>query len=413
MTILYSIFIYLFWGTIKFLSFFHPKAKLWIDGRTNWKQKLNQHNFKNNIWVWFHCSSFGEFEDFRELLILYREKYQTKKIILTFSSPSGYVAFKNIDFADLVFYMPLDTKSNARFFLSKIKPQLVVFSRSELWFNFLSVIKERKINSVLVSLSLVEKSSFLKFPQKYLYKKCLKSFTKIYCQNKKTKVLLSKSFGIENTLITGNTRIDRIVKSFNNFQEYNDIEKFINNDFCVIVGSSLEKDEKIILSVIESFKNEPIKWLIVPHEINQTKIDLVINKNPSKFIKYSKLGFNKSNANVMYVDFVGGLKYLYKYANFAVVGGGFNKIGIHNIIEPAIFGLEIAFGPNHRNYQEALDLIDLKGASIFNNTKELIALIENHRKRNNLNLNKRIKNYVISNKGASEKILNDLTKLFK
>ena len=404
MKLIYTLIIKLYGLSIIIISPFNKKAYLLKTGRKDWKLKL-RNAIGNKNWDWFHCSSFGEFEDFRELIKLYKQNSK-RKIILTFHSPSGFECFKNTTLADLVFYIPLDTPNNAKEFLDIVKPKIIVFSRSDLWFNFLKEIKKREIKSCLVGLSLTDESNFLKFPQNKLYKQCFNVFNLIFTQNAKTTKLLKDRFNIYSITI-GNTRIDRVYNASLSRKEYSKIKSFKNNKFCVVVGSSLFKDEELILKAIQELKDYPIKWIIVPHEINHKKIDSYIEKNQNTFTKYSIYNKNK-NHNVMFVDFIGGLKHIYQYGDLAFVGGGFDNIGIHNIIEPAVYGLPIVFGPNHRNYPEAISLINIGGAQIINNHFDLIDKINAIINENSSNQN--IIDYVIKNKGASQKILSCILK---
>jgi len=405
MIVIYNIVINLYGLAIWLIAPFNQKAKDLYIGRKNWQQDLKT-SIKDFNWDWFHCSSYGEFEDIRELLTLFNNKKENK-ILLTFHSPSGYKYFKDTPLADKVMYIPLDTSKNAKIFISILKPKRVFFSRSDLWFNFLKEVKRNRINNYLIALSLTKQSRFAKWPQRKLYIACFSYFSQVYVQNDLTQMLLQKWFN-KKSIICGNTRVDRVLNASLETKKYPKIEMFINNRFCVVVGSSLSKDETIILKAIENLKKDNVKWIIVPHDINNKQIRLYINANKEYFINYSNFQ-NYKNQNVLFIDFIGGLKHIYQYADLAFVGGGFDKIGIHNILEPAIYGVPILFGKNHRNYPEAIDLLKIGGATIINNHQELtdyIKLMLNKETDNSIKQN--VIDYVVKNKGGSELIYNNI-----
>ena len=408
METIYTLVIRLYLLTIKIAALFNPKAKLWIVGRRNWHFRLSSEIGSNEKWIWVHCSSHGEFEDCAEVIMNIRASQPSLKILLTFFSPSGMKAISGKNIADHVTYLPIDTKSNAKKFLHLVKPKLILFSRSDLWYNFLSEVKRREIPTFLISALLNPSSNFIKWPQKIIYKKCYESFTQIYCQNDETKELLEKQFMNKKCTITGNSRVDRVLRSPLD-RDFTNVSNFVGDSFCVIAGSCLKRDEKMILSVINQLRHLKIKWLIVPHEINEQEVDKQLSTDPSTFIKYSNMDALTKEHSVLYVDFVGGLKHLYKYGTIAIVGGGFNKIGIHNIIEPVFHGIPTTFGPNHKEYPEALALINKGFSVIHHNSLELKEIIEryyinppNSQTKNN------IREYVIKHSGASARIVDDI-----
>ena len=389
------------------------KARKWIDGRKNWRKELLKKRKPDEKWIWFHCSSVGEYEDsciiFSEIL----KQCPEKKSILTFFSPSGYELLKESPDYDLVMYLPLDTKKNAKDFLAILKPQVILFSRSELWYNLIVEIKKRKIPAFLLSLKLNNKSSFIKWPPRILSKDCFTAYTFIYCQDELTQKLLIKYFNVFNNVVTGNPRFDKIYKESMSLKTIPCIMQFVENSFVIVAGSVLPKDEEKILKVIKCLDKYNIKFIIVPHEIKNERIDYTINKIPGKAIRYSDIHKLTGFHNILYIDFVGALKYLYKYANFAVIGGGFDHIGIHNIVEPAVYGVKTAFGPNHKNYREAIDLIKIGGATIYNNESELLNIITNEIENpSDVAIKNEIMDYVRTNAGAGKKITDSLITQF-
>ncbi|MDX2173755.1 MAG: glycosyltransferase N-terminal domain-containing protein [Bacteroidota bacterium] len=409
MVTLYSISIYCYSFLISIVGLFNKKARLWIKGRENWEANLLDKIGKGDSWIWFHCSSLGEFEDCCEVFFKIQKEYSTRKTILTVFSPSAFEVLSTSNFFDVITYLPLDTKKNAIKFINIVKPKLILFSRSELWLNFLLEAKKKGSSLFLVSLKLSKESYFIKWPFKTIYKKCFRCFTHIFCQNSDTQKLVNSSLNITNTSITGNTRFERIFKQSQIDGTFHEIEKFAQNSLLVVIGSSLPKDEKIFLKIYNELKFLNIKWIIVPHEIEKTIIIKEIN--PYNLILYSSISKLNKGQDVLIIDKVGILKHIYKYAKLALIGGGFDKIGIHNILEPSVFGVQTAFGPNYRNYEEANDLIKIGGATIYRNSEELKDLIVN-KLTNPINneFQKKIKQYVKHNANNSSQIV-DIIKL--
>lgn len=376
MRIIYAIVIRAFYLGIFIASAFHKKAALWIVGRKHWEDHLMQICKAHHDWIWFHCASLGEYEDCCEVFLKIRRENAQKKTILTFSSPSGFEAMKGNHAFDQLMYLPLDTRQNAKRFVNILQPKAVLFSRSELWFNYLNEISKNAIPLFLLSLKMNATSSFIKWPLRSFYKKCFSAFQYIYCQDKLSQALLSSQFGLQNTQVTGNTRFERIYKQSRLEEEFPFIEDFCRNNFVIVAGSYLQSDLKLILATHQQFGNKNIKWILVPHEVNESEILRLKEWNPQKVLRYSEADALLPSHNTLIIDQVGVLKKLYKFADFAIIGGGFKRMGIHNIIEPAVYGIPVAFGPNHRNYQEALDLLEMKAAAIFDNSAALVKILE-------------------------------------
>ncbi len=387
---------------------FSRKLKERHHGLKNWQSKLKaQTNNKPNIWL--HCSSLGEYEDAIEVYDAIISSYKEYNFFLSFFSPSGYEIVKHDKRYHYVFYMPLDTKKNARTLIDILNPKYALFSRSEIWPNYLEQLRKNQTSSILLSSLIQQTSGFIKWPARNLFRASFNSFQHIYCQDETTKNYLEEVFQCSSFSITGNTRIDRIYNATLEVALPKELEDFIGSEFCVIVGSCLDKGEQMALSVIDKLSSIPIKWIIVPHEIDTTKIDQVVSKQPEQFIKYSNIQQLTKEHNILYFDNVGQLKHLYRLADLAIIGGGFSKMGIHSILEPAVYGVPVTFGPNHRNYTAAIDLLDLGAARIHNNEAELEQFILNLFNNPPLPAFKeKIKNYVKKDTGASQKIIQHL-----
>lgn len=397
--LIYNTVILSYSGAIHFAKLFSPKARLWVNGRKNWRKQLIEKRKLDDNWPWFHCASLGEYEDSCEIVLEIRKKQPQLKALLTFFSPSGYEQLKNSNDFDYVMYLPVDKASNVTDFLTILRPTVVLFSRSELWFNYTTEISKRNIPFFLISFRCSNNSRFLKWPATTIFKQCFSSFDHIFCQNKESQKLLADVFQLKNTSKTGNARFERVYKQSFAKKEMSKIAEFSSKHFTIVAGSVLPKDLKNILGLLDFFcSNNQIRLIIVPHEIIQVEIEKIILNNPKQILKYSDNPEIVNAHKIMIVDHVGSLKHIYKYADLAIIGGGFNKIGIHSIIEPAIYGLVSIFGPNHRNYPEALALLELKGALIYRNTEELKLFILEEV--NNLKREKKkeeILNYVMKN----------------
>jgi len=388
--------------------FRHKKALLWVNGRKNWEQHLQQKTKAEKNWIWFHCSSLGEFEDGRELIEKVKFEFPSFKILLTFFSPSGYEVRKNYSHADCVMYLPADFPKNAKTFLDIVKPKAVFFIRAEIWFNYISEIHQRIIPLYLASIAISGESKFLKWPGRLIYKKAFLYFDNIFCQNEITKKLLSVHFNVSKICVAGNMRFDRVFRESIIVNDFPEIENFIDNKFCIIAGSTLAKDEKIIFKSLKSLNDLPFKLIMVPHDPDKEKLKKLQEEN-AEMINFSNIDELKSSHNILWIDCVGILAGLYRYADVAIIGGGFNSIGIHNILEPAVYGIPVAFGPNHRNYSEALEMIKKEFATIFTNTDDLNAILRKaYKERENIIRKQEIKSYIQQNTGATEKIMIEL-----
>lgn len=380
-------------------------------GRKNWRSRYSSIPFHENKWVWFHCCSYGEFQDGKSVMEAFRMNYPDYKILLTFSSPSGYEMLKNYKGADKVLYLPLDTASNAAFFVNCVKPAFVFFVRNDIWPNYVRALCKKGIPMFLISFTLTAKSKFFKFPQQSFYRNTFQSFSTIFVQDERSKNILEQYNFSNHIFVSGNCRIDCIQKIQEEHFEIPSIEKFVAGQFTVIAGSTLEKDRQLFLAVFSELKNENIKWIIVPHEIHKTEIAEAKKMFGNELLLFSEMDRLTSAHKLLWVDHVGLLAKMYKYAQVAFIGGGFNSIGIHNILEPAASSCAVCFGPNHRDLPEAIDLL-ANGAKVIHTEKELKDLIL-HYKKNPGNLSSiqiSNMNYVRENSGATEKTFEQLEK---
>lgn len=369
MHILYNIFITLYHLAVYVASFFNTKAKKWIKGRIENAALIKEFSrkFQNERVAWIHCASLGEFEQGRPIIEKLKNENKDIKTVITFFSPSGYEIRKNYPLADLVCYLPLDTSKNAREFVRAIHPSMVIFIKYEFWFNILNELKKHKIPLYLASASFREKQHFFKWYGNW-FVKILKLFDHIFVQDEISKNLLER-INIRQITVSGDTRFDRVYQTMKAAEEIALIDKFKNRKTLLIAGSTWVEDEKILQQV-----NKPgLKIILAPHEAGEKNIERVVSLFP-RSIRYSQLPVLDDQViaagNYLIIDNVGLLARLYRYGDIAYVGGAFGR-SLHNILEPAAFGLPVLFGPDFQKNREAAALIEKGGGFSITNASGL------------------------------------------
>jgi 3-deoxy-D-manno-octulosonic-acid transferase len=418
MLFLYNFGIYLYRFGIWIASFFNAKARLWITGRQNlFKNIENQWFIKKNKThkiIWIHVASLGEFEQGRPLIESLKKNNPEKyKIVLSFFSPSGYELRKNYALADLVTYMPLDTAANAKRFLEAIQPDIAIFVKYEFWFHHLNELKNRHIPTILIAAVFRPDQIFFR---KYgtFFKKLLINdyFNQIFVQNDQSLELL-QNIGCQQVVLAGDTRIDRVTAIAAEAKTFPLIQQFIGNDNALICGSTWEADETLIFNWFQKIGSTVFKKIIIaPHEIGKSHIQQLQKRLPNQTIFYSQLIDNQSfgDATILIIDNIGMLSALYRYGKVAYIGGGFGT-GIHNILEPAAFGLPILFGTKYQKFVEANALIATGGAFSVQNIEQFaqkIAFLENSHHWENTSAV--VKQYVDKNRGATLLVANYIEK---
>jgi len=354
---------------LKIAALFSSKMKLFVDGRKNVFAILKEKIKPEDKTIWFHSASLGEYEQGLPVIEKIKEKYPTHKIIITFFSPSGYEVRKNNNVADTTLYLPLDTKNNAKLFLKLVHPELVFFIKYEFWLNFLNELKKSKTPTYLISGIFRDNQMFFKWYGGF-YRKALETFTYFFVQNEDSKIKIN-SIGFHNVIVSGDTRFDRVNAILGRNNSLDFIETFKNNQPTIVIGSSWPKDEALLIEYINQ-SSDSLKFIIAPHNIKAEQITNLKNSITKKTVLFSEKE-NKPLADysVFIIDTVGLLTKIYSYGTIAYVGGGFGNPGIHNILEPATFGLPIVIGPNYSNFAEAVQLIRLKGCIVISSQKEL------------------------------------------
>jgi len=396
----------LYFLLIRFYALINHKAKAWVSGRKNWQVKLTEATKIWNDCIWFHCASLGEFEQGRPLIELIKQKHPNQKILLSFFSPSGYLIRKNYELVDYVCYLPADTPSNAQQFLAIIQPKLVVFVKYEWWYFFSKAIFERSIPFYNISCILRNESIFFK-PYGILHREILTFYTHLFVQDDASKKLL-EHLAINKVTVSGDTRFDRVWQNKQQVKPLPFLKKFKDNKPILIGGSTYSKEDKLLIELIQKLqKNENFKYIIVPHEIDLVYCKELKNALPLPTKLYSEIQTAEDliNCKVLIIDSIGLLNQCYAYAEYALIGGGFNK-GIHNILEAVVFGLPVFFGPNYTKAQEAVDLIEKQLVFSIENASQVhqtILNLENNLKLQHQN-KKALFKYFKNKVGASETV---------
>ena len=390
---------------IAIASLFNSKARFWIKGRKKLLQRIKSDISKDEKIAWFHCASLGEFEQGRPVIESFKLKYPGFKICLTFYSPSGFEIRKNYEQADYIYYLPIDTPGNAKKLVEYINPDVVFFVKYEFWYFILREISKNNIPLYLISGIFRKEQRF--FRSNGWSRKILNFFTYFFVQNEESKQLLN-SINLENVIVSGDTRFDRVSEIAKQAKELELVEKFKEHSLVMVAGSTWKPDEELIIKYINETEKE-LKLIIAPHEIHKENISRLQNafKQELTVLKYSQANENNiQSAQILIIDSIGLLSSLYKYGRFAYIGGGFGK-GIHNTLEAATFGLPIIFGPNYLKFQEAVDLAEIGSAfpiKSHQNFKETLDVLFNEEDKVD-KLGEKSSEYVIKNCGATNKIL--------
>ncbi|HOG56353.1 MAG TPA: glycosyltransferase N-terminal domain-containing protein [Bacteroidales bacterium] len=372
MKFLYNTGIILYSLAVRILYPFSPKVRLMVKGWKDWEEKLREKAGDGRKNIWMHCASLGEFEQGRPLIEELKTREPECRIILSFFSPSGYEIRKNYQGADYVCYLPPDTPWNAERFVRAAAPSAVIFVKYEFWNNYIFAVGKRNIPLYLVSGIFRPGQHFFKWYGGF-FRKMLLNFSHLFVQDQRSGNLL-KSVGISNVTVAGDTRFDRVIRIAAQARDIPELETFRGNSRLFLAGSSWPPDEEIISRYILNHKDE-VKWVFAPHEIHKSNIERLERLIGKDVVRFSEFTEAKADARVMIIDNMGMLSSAYRYADIAAVGGGFGK-GIHNVLEPACWGIPVLFGPNYGKFREAVDLIDLGGARSYINYEEFEAAFE-------------------------------------
>lgn len=408
MRLLYDCFIFLYATISRIAGIFNPKARQFSAGRKGLTGKMAL-AFRSNTApvIWIHCASLGEFEQGRPVIEAFRELYPGHKILLTFFSPSGYEIQKEYRNADFIFYLPMDTAANARKVIHAVKPVLAIFVKYEFWHYYAAELKRQQIPLLSVSAIFREDQLFFKSYGGF-YRRILLAFTHFFVQNDES-VQLLKSININHCTRAGDTRFDRVHEIVTQAKEIPAVKSFKGSSQVFVVGSCWPDDMKVLTPFINNKAGSgALKFIVAPHEITESFIGNIINSLEVKCIRYSGVAGAEipNDYKVLIIDNVGMLSRLYRYGEFAFVGGGYGD-GLHNILEAACYGVPVFFGnQKYRNFAEAVELIRRGGAYAVADYADLLrrydllSTPENYRKANLVT-----RQYVEENLGATDTIM--------
>ncbi len=408
---LYNLGIYSYYLGIWFAAPFSRKARLWIDGRKGWQQKMEAIPDLpvGQRWIWMHCSSLGEFEQGRPVLEAFKREQPGQPILLTFFSPSGYEIRKNYEQADQVLYLPLDTPANARILVEHFNPVLALFVKYDLWHHFLKELEARGTKTVLISGLFRPGQIYFK---RYggFFRAMLQRIDYFFLQNESSGQLL-EALGIDRYEITGDTRIDRVAQLAHHPLTLPQIEAFCAGKKVFIAGSTWPTDLEVIVPFLQTDLGSEWIALLAPHKVDESAIKTTEQRlGRHSSIRYTNLKSNPDlRAPCLIVNTIGILSSLYALGTIAYIGGGFNRSGIHNTLEPAVFGLPILFGPNYKRFEEAVTMVERKAAFSVSNSAEFKAcLSELQQETNRAEASAQASRFIQESTGATSKVMHTL-----
>ena len=358
-----------------------------VEGRSKTFFILEEQLSAETKTFWFHCASLGEYEQGLPIFKQLRKENPDHKIVLTFFSPSGYEIRKNTDVADMVVYLPLDTKANAKRFIQLVNPELTIFVKYDIWPNYLNELIKKNLRAILISATFRKEQSYFRFYGRMM-RNALRTFEHVFVQNENSKNLLH-TINLNNVTVAGDTRYDRVSDQLLQDNTLPFIEQFKDGKLGVVIGSSWPEDESLFINYINRSESKDIKFIIAPHNIKSHQIENFIGQLNKKTVLFSeKDNKNLPEFDVFIVDTIGILSKIYSYADIAYVGGAMGSTGLHNILEPAAFGVPVIIGKNYKKFPEAFQMIDNGGVISIKNQQELYQildkLIENPQKRKEL-----------------------------
>ena len=403
---LYNIAIWFYCLVVRIVAMFNPKVRLMWQGEQDAFVKIAENIALGDRVVWVHAASLGEFEQGRPLIEKLKRDNPEYKILLTFFSPSGYEVRKNYAGADVICYLPLDTAENARRFVEMVKPEKVVFVKYEFWLNYLRQLRLRGVDTYIISAIFRPGQVFFKW-YGGLFREGLKAFKTLFVQNNESKELL-KGIGVENVVVAGDTRFDRVIDVVAMARKLDIVEEFVGmSNEVLVVGSSWGPDEELLAEYINSRAGR-VKMIIAPHEVREDRIEELTKRLTCKYALYNEeLGVRNEElkeVDVLVINTIGILSSIYQYGQVAYIGGGFG-VGIHNTLEAAAWGIPVVFGPNYKKFKEACELIECGAARSIVTKDECFAALDEFLA-NNAAPATAAAEYVASHIGATDLIYN-------
>lgn len=404
MHLLYRIFIALYGFLARCMAIRSAKARQFVAGRKNWKQRYREdlRGIGNKDKIWIHCASLGEFEQGRPVIEQLKSRFPEKAVILTFFSPSGYELRHNYEYADAVWYLPLDTAANARYFVKLVQPQLVLFVKYEFWYNYINALHTCRIPVIYFSALFQPRHIYFKWYGGF-FRKMLRKIDFFFVQNQSSIDLLG-SIGITQAAIAGDTRFDRAHAIASTPFEEEQINKLIAHKKVIVAGSTWPEDEALLQQVLLLLPQNYC-LILAPHEINTARIRAI----QDLFGAFAPGLYTRNNlqeqSQVLIIDTFGKLAFIYREAHAVWIGGGFNRSGIHNTVEAAVYGKPVFFGPHYSRFQEAYDMLSGGSAKSFDqeDVPPLVALLQTEKALTAMGVN--AQEYVAAQLGATQQIM--------
>ena len=393
------------------LALVNPKLSLFVNGRKETFNLIKDTISKTDKVIWIHAASLGEYEQGLPVMEKLKLLYPNHKFLLTFFSPSGYEVKKNSKVADVICYLPLDTKKNVHKFLEAAHPNLAIFIKYEIWPNYLAALNSVNTPTFLISALFKNNQNFFKWYGSFM-RKALTNFSHFFVQNEKSKELLN-SIDFKNVTVAGDTRFDRVTEILDRNNSLEFMAHFKQNQFCFVLGSTWPEDEKLIVEYINN-SSLPIKFVIAPHTIKNKHVEEIIEAIKKPVARFSELeNIAIEDYEVLIIDTIGILTKIYSYADLAYVGGGF-VTGLHNTLEPAVFGIPVIIGPNFNGFAEAEELVQLGGVNSIKDLSQFNSLVNTYSENNEyrLKIGQINANYIQEKAGATKRIVDELKSVF-
>lgn len=400
---LYNFVAHITFSILSIYALFSKKIKLFVSGRMETFDKLSIIKKQDKV-IWIHAASLGEFEQARPIIEELKKSHKEYRIVVTFFSPSGYEIRKNYDLADIVCYLPFDTKGRMKKFIAMTHPSLAIIVKYEFWPNLLKELKTQKIPTILVAGIFRSSQHFFKSSGGWM-RKALDTFDHFFVQDESSKKLLN-SINLDNVSVSRDTRFDRVLKILDQDNTVDFIQEFAENQYTFVAGSTWPEGEALLVNYLNDSSGQ--KFIIAPHSLNKKNIHQLEKSIQKKVILFSeKEGKALNDYDVMIVDTIGLLTKIYSYADAVYVGGGFNT-GLHNILEPATFGVPVVIGKQFYKFKEAVDLVDLGGTISVKDQREFSQTLDRFytNKKYRLETGKINSEYIRKQKGATEIIMN-------
>ena len=356
MQLLYTLLLYIVQVVLYLVKGTNEKLRLFVEGRKSVYADL-QNLPQNRPVLWFHCASLGEYEQAVPIMKAIREQQPEYVLLVTFFSPSGYEVKKKADLPDIVTYLPLDIPYKVNQFLNKVRPELAFFVKYEFWPNYMMALQSRSIPLYSISGVFRKDQVFFKFYGGFM-RKALQTITYFFVQDENSLINL-KELNITNTTVSGDTRYDRVAAQLNYDNQIEAVERFIRDRQCIVFGSTWPEDEAILINFVRTLPKNTC-CVIAPHEVKSREIERLQRIFPDSCL-FTDLATQNGKHNVLIVNTIGHLSKIYSYADIAYVGGAMGTSGLHNILEPATFGVPVIIGKNFQKFPEAQQLLDAGG----------------------------------------------------